>query len=312
MKNKRILLLALSLFFVLNLTIFSFQQQEDKPPTEKAQVEQKEKEAVPQVKEPPPAGLQKQDEVDVKEIIQATQKSLDRSISILNIVVTLLGVLVALAALIVAIGAALGFFELRRWKDLRIKAESDAKYIKDTRKEIEKDMDKYGYLFKDIKLPELFKKPNEDLKAVFPEYDLKFSVLELLGYKFEAEDYFNRSYGYFNNDEYIKALASINKAIDIEPKDGDFWYLKGLILNMLEFYDQALVSFDKAIELNTDDASAHYDKACTLAILGKQKMSLESLKRAIELNKELKKDARENEEFKDLWDDPEFKKITSE
>jgi hypothetical protein len=50
-------------------------------------------------------------EFNHEEILNHAQKSLDRSISILNTVATLMGVLAALLTLIVVIGGALGFLE---------------------------------------------------------------------------------------------------------------------------------------------------------------------------------------------------------
>jgi hypothetical protein len=54
-----------------------------------------------------------------EDILNHAQKSLDRSISILNIVATLMGVMVGLLALIFVIFGAWGFTEIRHWKELR-------------------------------------------------------------------------------------------------------------------------------------------------------------------------------------------------
>jgi hypothetical protein len=65
-------------------------------------------------------------EFSQEDIVNHAQKSLDRSISILNTVATLMGVLVGLLTLIVVIGGALGFLEYRRWQEYRGQAKASA------------------------------------------------------------------------------------------------------------------------------------------------------------------------------------------
>jgi hypothetical protein len=68
-----------------------------------------------------------------EDILNHAQKSLDRSISILNIVATLMGVMVGLLALIFVIFGAWGFTEIRHWKELRGEIEKNTTKLRKPR-----------------------------------------------------------------------------------------------------------------------------------------------------------------------------------
>jgi hypothetical protein len=65
-----------------------------------------------------------------EDILIESQRNLDRSLSILNMVATLIGVLVTILAVIIAIVGGLGFLEIKRWQGNRKKIEDYAKATK--------------------------------------------------------------------------------------------------------------------------------------------------------------------------------------
>jgi hypothetical protein len=65
-----------------------------------------------------------------EDILIESQRNLDRSLSILNMVATLIGVLVTILAMIIAIVGGLGFLEIKRWQENRKKIEDDAEATK--------------------------------------------------------------------------------------------------------------------------------------------------------------------------------------
>ena len=93
----------------------------------------------------------------------------------------------------------------------------------------------------------------------------------------------------------FNALTAYDKAIEINPKDSDAWYLKGNALNKLNRSDEAekaynkrwenwesnhisyfneareneIKAYDKAIELNPKDEAVWYFKGNALRDLGK-------------------------------------------
>ncbi len=65
-----------------------------------------------------------------EDILIESQRNLDRSLSILNMVVTLIGVLVIILVVVIAIVGVLGFLEIKRWRENRKKIEDNAKATK--------------------------------------------------------------------------------------------------------------------------------------------------------------------------------------
>ncbi len=74
-------------------------------------------------------------------------------------------------------------------------------------------------------------------------------------------------------------------------------------------HDGAIKHYDKAIELQADSANAWYNKACAYSLKGDKERSLYNLRKAIELDPEYKEKAKKDEDFRNLWDDENFKKI---
>jgi tetratricopeptide (TPR) repeat protein len=53
-----------------------------------------------------------------------------------------------------------------------------------------------------------------------------------------------------------------------------------------------------------------YNLACVYSLKNNKEKALEYLKKAIELNPKLKEEAKKDQNFKNLWDDEDFKKLT--
>jgi len=76
-------------------------------------------------------------------------------------------------------------------------------------------------------------------------------------------------------------------------------------------YDEAMVSAKKGIELMPGHPVGIYNRACIYSLKGDKDNALTDLKKAIDTMPQLKQHARSDEDFKSLWDDEEFKKITN-
>ncbi len=231
-------------------------------------------------------------EFNHEDILNHAQKSLDRSISILNTVATLMGVLVALLTLIVVIGGALGFLEYRRWQEYRgqakesadaakeyadeaKKAAEEAKPIIDRLKKAEEEIDTFRE--RATHLPSLSEPFSEDQKRLLEEYGKKIEFLEAFGVPLKPEDYLSRGDDFYQSNE----------------------------------YELALKAYDKAIELKPDYASAWYNKACAYSLKGDKENALKNLSKAIDLDAKYKEKAKSDDDFKNLWDDEDFKRIVS-
>jgi len=184
----------------------------------------------------------------------------------------------------------------------------------------------------------------KDLKAKISEFSERLRFLEAFGTLLKAEDYYVRGLNFYYKGDYNLALKSFEKAIELKPDYAEAWYNKGLILMRLRKdkealesfekainlkpnyvkawnnkgvvlkrlmrYDEALEAFKKALELDKNNTTSLYNIACVYSLKGDKEKALEYLKKAIELKPKLKEESKEDQDFKNLWDDEDFKKLT--
>lgn len=79
------------------------------------------------------------------------------------------------------------------------------------------------------------------------------------------------------------ALADIDKAIDISPRNAIAWYDKGFILFEMGDYTSALAAFNKAIDLEPAMGEAYFNRGYVHLKLGDQKRGIDDLSKAGEL-----------------------------
>jgi tetratricopeptide (TPR) repeat protein len=109
---------------------------------------------------------------------------------------------------------------------------------------------------------------------------------------------------------YEESLVTIEKLITIQPDSASTWGFKGILLAVMNKYEEAISSYNRAILLDPDQAEYIYNRGCAYCLTGDKVNALADLKRAISLNPQLKEWAPKDEDFKSLWDDEDFKKLT--
>ena len=107
-----------------------------------------------------------------------------------------------------------------------------------------------------------------------------------------------------------EAFTAFEKATTLAPTRFDVWGMKASVLARLNRFDEALVAINKGIDLSPDYAGNIYNRACIYCLKGDKANALADLKNSVEKMPELKQHARTDEDFKNLWDDEDFKKIT--
>lgn len=122
--------------------------------------------------------------------------------------------------------------------------------------------------------------------------------------------YGNRGCAKYDKGDYIGTLMDFERGIEINPRNALAWHNKGAALIKNGRYEEALKICDKAIELDSKNAGAWYNRACAYSLKKDKPNAFEDLKKAISLDTKWKTEAKNDESFKWLSDDAEFKKLT--
>ncbi|MCK5025366.1 MAG: tetratricopeptide repeat protein, partial [Nanoarchaeota archaeon] len=182
----------------------------------------------------------------IEKITSDSEINLDRTISILNIIVTGIGVFIALIGIIIMIAIALGFFEYRRWKSAREDIESEVKAAEKAVKEIEKikeeikkrDEEEINKTIENLKT-----KPIQDVtKEEIEDIKNKLKILEVLGSS-AKDEYFIKGLDLFNKGNYKLAIKEFEKIIEINPNDYKAWNGKGAAHFKLGQNEEALKAY---------------------------------------------------------------------
>jgi tetratricopeptide (TPR) repeat protein len=109
------------------------------------------------------------------------------------------------------------------------------------------------------------------------------------------------------HDESFKAF---DRATTLDPKRFDVWGMKAGELAKIGRFDEAILSADKGLDLAPNNPTVIYNRACIYSLKGDKANALADLKKAISMNPSFKEYARKDEDFKSLFNDEDFKKLT--
>lgn len=113
-------------------------------------------------------------------------------------------------------------------------------------------------------------------------------------------------------EQYNEASQTFDKAASIDPSRWDVWGMKAGSLVKAGRFDEAIASINKGIEMAPGDPVNLYNRACIYSLKGDKTNALSDLQKAISLNPAFKENARKDEDFKSLFEDEDFKKLTQE
>jgi tetratricopeptide (TPR) repeat protein len=109
---------------------------------------------------------------------------------------------------------------------------------------------------------------------------------------------------------YDEAYQAFDKATLLDSKRWDVWGMKAGSLAKTGRFDEAIISINKGMELAPNQPVNLYNRACIYCLKGEKVNALADLQKAISMNPVFKENARKDEDFKSLYDDEDFKKIT--
>ncbi|MEG4391910.1 tetratricopeptide repeat protein [Microcoleus sp. BROC3] len=99
----------------------------------------------------------------------------------------------------------------------------------------------------------------------------------------KADLFFEQALLYRSAEEYAKAIASYDKALEIKPDKDEAWYNRGIALGNLGRWEEAIASYDKALEIKPDKDEAWYNRGNTLGNLGRWEEAIASYDKALEI-----------------------------
>ena len=100
----------------------------------------------------------------------------------------------------------------------------------------------------------------------------------------QVSQYYNEGLNYFNHGQYSEALASLDKAIAIDPYYANIWNLRGGALMELGRNTESLTSYDKALALNQSHEKAWFNRGLVLYRLGRNSDAIVSFDKALVLD----------------------------
>jgi tetratricopeptide (TPR) repeat protein len=109
-----------------------------------------------------------------------------------------------------------------------------------------------------------------------------------------------------------EALNALDRATVLDPNSSDAWGNKGAVQARMKNYDQAIVSYNRAVKMFSPYNIGRfiYERACVYAQKNDKTNAIADLNRAIELHPDFKEQAKKDDNFKSLQNDPDFKKLT--
>lgn len=199
---------------------------------------------------------------------------------------------------------------LKQQYDIEIKAKEDEKQAEEKRIENER---KERESFEGVKCDEaeslLFSEDKDKYNKVIK---ITSDVIEKYPDSKRAYTLRGRAYGFSSNIVAVnkdKALADLDKALEIDPEYGYGRFNKALIYELFGRYDEALVWYDKAIEVEPDYEWSYYGKASIYGRRGEIENTLVNLKKAIELKPSAKEAAKEEHDFDNVRHHKEFQDL---
>jgi Flp pilus assembly protein TadD len=100
----------------------------------------------------------------------------------------------------------------------------------------------------------------------------------------EAVELLRKGRVYAQRTKYKEAMAYYNKALSIDPKNPEGWYLRALVLIDTGRPEEALADCDKALSLNQNYSDAYSKKALALINLERFEDAVLAATRASSLN----------------------------
>jgi tetratricopeptide (TPR) repeat protein len=100
---------------------------------------------------------------------------------------------------------------------------------------------------------------------------------------FTAEDYFYRGIDKMDDDNY-GAIADLTKTIDLDPKFPNAYFVRGLLKQELEDYQEAIGDYSMALKINPNHEDAYYGRGICKSSVDNHYGAITDLTKVLDLN----------------------------
>ena len=125
----------------------------------------------------------------------------------------------------------------------------------------------------------------------------------------KLDEKFSQAYELFRQKKYDECKVPLKYITQKVPDNGEGWTLLGYCHLYKGEFKEAQEILEKVLAMDETDVNAMYNLACVYASLEDTDQCLKWLKKAIKGNEQYKAYAREDEDFKNLRDNIDFKKL---
>lgn len=160
------------------------------------------------------------------------------------------------------------------------------KSIDSLRKDRDKSRELDGMKKRSDEILEENKKLREELKLAKGEdkqrQQRKYnnSIKEL-----SAIEWFESGHRYFfKSGDYKMAAHDFNKAIELDPKNPGFYFIRGVTSERLGKYNEAIVDYNKSLELDPKASMVYFNRGVAYGKLGKYSIAIADFNKVIKLN----------------------------
>ncbi|MHA1110325.1 MAG: SagB family peptide dehydrogenase [Promethearchaeota archaeon] len=125
----------------------------------------------------------------------------------------------------------------------------------------------------------------------------------------KLEEQFRTVHDLFQKKKYTECLVPIKEILKNMPDNGEAWTMLGYAYLYTGDKEKAREVFEKVLTMEPDDVNTMYNLSCVHATLNNLEESIKWLKKAIEVNPRYREYAKEDEDFTNIRDNEEFKKL---
>ncbi|MBW4488285.1 MAG: tetratricopeptide repeat protein [Trichocoleus desertorum ATA4-8-CV12] len=179
-------------------------------------------------------------------------------------------------------------------------------------------------------------------KVEFLQKSLQKASPELF---FTATDHLKQGHAFLSESRFLESIASLNKAIELEPNslaawnllataqnasgsykeaiesldraihlqhnNAQAWFVRGIVFSNLAQYQKAIKSLDQALQTEYEDAYIWYAKARCYALQGNAALTVRCLRWAINFNPSCRAMVASDPTFSQIREDEEFINLTT-